>query len=94
VFGTVMVARSSASLEAIRAVVAEWRTELGDEHGFVDERVLVGDDGLFVMTVRFRDRAAYQGLADDPRQDVWWRERMAPLLEGEPSWFDGEWHDV
>jgi hypothetical protein len=93
-YGTVMISRSNAPIERIREVVAEWRASIGDAAGFVDERVLVGDNGQVVACVRFRERAAYEALADLPAQDVWWQETMQPLLEGEVSWIDGNWHDL
>jgi hypothetical protein len=43
--------------------------------------------------VRFNSKAEYEALADDPRQDEWWRTQMMPLLDGEPEWVDGEWRD-
>jgi hypothetical protein len=93
-YGTVMIGRSSASVDDWRSMMDEWRRDIGDAAGFVDERVLVGDDGRIVMVVRFRDEAAYKALSDDPAQDAWWSERIAPTLEGEPEWIDGHWHDL
>jgi hypothetical protein len=50
------------------------------------------DDGQTVISVVFfESKDAYQRLASDPAQDVFWRERSAPLLDGEPQWFDGTW---
>ena len=43
-----------------------------------------------MATVFFRDRAAYQALADDPEQDSWWQDRMAPHL-ADVRWIDGTW---
>jgi hypothetical protein len=94
VYGTVMLGRSTASLEQIRPLFDRWVDEIGREAGFVDERVLDAGDGRIVMCVRFRDQAAYQALADNPRQHEWWTSTMAPLLDGEPEWIDGHWHDV
>lgn len=93
-YGTVMISRSSTPVAEMRGLMDEWRAAIGDAAGFVDERVLLADDGGLVMCVRFRDRAAYEALADNPEQDVWWREKMLPLLEGDVTWIDGDWHDV
>ncbi len=93
-YGTVMISRSSTPIEVMQALLNEWRTTIGDAAGFVDQRALVTDDGRVVMCVRFRDRAAYEALADHPDQDTWWREKLAPLLEGEVTWIDGDWHDL
>jgi hypothetical protein len=58
----------------------------------VREETIVGDDGqTLISVVFFESKDAYQRLASDPAQDVFWRERLAPLLDGEPQWFyDGE----
>lgn len=93
-YGTVMIARTSASVEDMRSVVADWSRAIGSSAGFVDERCLVTDDGRVVMCVRFRDRAAYEALSNLPEQSVWWESRMRPLLEDEPVWIDGSWHDL
>jgi hypothetical protein len=93
-YGTIMVARSSASVEDMRALLSEWARTIGNAAGFVDERALVTDDGRVVTCVRFRDRAAYEALADNPEQAAWWESTMAPLLDGEPEWIDGFWHDL
>jgi hypothetical protein len=47
-----------------------------------------------VVCVRFRDRASYEALAENPEQDAWWRREMEPLLDGELTWIDGDWHDI
>lgn len=93
-FGTVMLGRSSAPVDQMRDLMDVWRKEIGDAAGFVDERALVTDDGRIVVCVRFRDRAAYEALAENPAQDAWWRREMEPLLEGEVTWIDGDWHDL
>lgn len=93
-FGTVMVARSSATVEDMRALVSTWAEAIGTAAGFLDERCLVTDDGRVVMCVRFRDRASYEALSDNPEQAAWWEQRMQPLLDGEPQWIDGAWHDL
>jgi hypothetical protein len=93
-YGTVMIARSTADPAAMREMLATWTEAIGRDAGYVDQRVLRTDDGMIVGCVRFRDEAAYKALADNPAQDVWWRDNMLPLLDGEPQWFDGQWHDM
>ena len=93
-FGTVMIGRSSATVEQVRGVVADWAAQIGNAAGFVDERYLVADDGRVVMSVRFVDRASYEALANNPAQDIWWESVLRPLLDGDPEWIDGYWHDV
>ncbi len=44
-----------------------------------------------VMTVFFDERGGFKALADDPVQERWYEERLAPALEGEPQWLDGHW---
>jgi len=60
--------------------------------GFQGSYSLLGDDGTTVVTcVTFESKAQYMSLADSPAQDEWWQSTMAPLLDGDPQWFDGEW---
>jgi hypothetical protein len=89
-----MIGRSAASVQTMSNLIAEWARDIGVDSGFVDERVLQGSDGQFVVCVRFTDRAAYEALADNPKQAAWWATVMEPILEGEPNWIDGEWHDL
>jgi hypothetical protein len=90
VYGTVMVGRLRAGVEDMQKVNEEW-LDLRVP-GFVKEETLAGDDGRTVVSVVFfESKEAYQRLASDPAQDAFWRERLAPLLDGEPQWFDGAW---
>lgn len=93
-FGTVMIGRSATSVEHMRSLVADWSSQMGSTAGFVDERALVTDDGRVVMCVRFVDRASYEALADNPAQAAWWEANLKPLLDGDPEWIDGHWHDI
>jgi hypothetical protein len=89
-YGTVMVGRLRGTLEEVQKVNDEW-LDLRVP-GFVREETLLGDDGRTVISVVFfESREAYERLANDPRQDEFWRTRMLPLLDGEPQWFDGTW---
>jgi len=42
-----------------------------------------------ILAVVFRDKESYMANADDPSQDENYR-RMVKLLEGPPTWDDGE----
>jgi hypothetical protein len=91
-YGTVMIARlrpgsPDDALEAGRRWVAERAPVV---RGFEDEWVMVGDDGTLVLAVRFASKEDYVALADDPAQDTWWQEHMAPILE-DVRWVDGTW---
>lgn len=94
-YGTVMIGTLAGSpqegIEAVRRDLAAWVEDIGRDAGFVDELVLQADDGRVVMAVRFASREAYRALADDPRQDEWYRNRLRPLLSGDPEWIDGTW---
>jgi hypothetical protein len=92
-YGTLMIGRPAVDVMTMRDAAREWASTRGDI-GFVDERVLVADDGRVAVAVRFASREDYERLAEDPRQDKWWSEVMAPMLAGEPEWIDGEWMDV
>ena len=92
-YGTVMIGTLKTSREEAEKVMQAWLDERsGQVAGFVAAGLLFGDDGTSVVNyAQFESRAAYAKLADDPAQDEWWRTRMAPLLDGEPQWIDGDW---
>lgn len=90
-YGTVMIGKLKGSFEDIDRVVRDWNIDR-KVPGFVRSEVILGDDGTTVVNcVWFESREHYMQLADDPEQDKWWREKMAPLLDGEPQWVDGTW---
>ncbi len=92
-YGTVMTARlaASASLDDWQKSLEEWKRER-NVPGFAAEYTLLGDDGRTIVScVIFESKDAYLALADDPEQDTWWRERVMPLLDGDPQWVDGSW---
>ncbi len=92
-YGTTMIATTKSNRQEIQAAFDDWLRERAPHiTGFVDAGVLYSDDGLTVINwARFSDREAYQALSDDPAQEAFWLARLAPLLEGEPRWVDGEW---
>lgn len=91
-YGTVMIGKVAAgvSVDDYRKAADEWR-QARPTVGFVDELVLLDDGGRLVLAVRFESKEAYLALADDPGQDEWWTTVMAPMLDGEPEWIDGDW---
>jgi hypothetical protein len=89
-YGTVMTATLTGSFTALQEAAEQW-VEQRRVDGFLDEEVMLAKDGrTVVVTVFFRDQAAYDALADDPDQDRWWTERMAPHLT-DVTWLDGTW---
>lgn len=89
-YGTVMIATLTGSLEDLRQASKAWETDSAAP-GYIGEDILVGDDGTTVVTaVRFESKAQYVALADNPAQDEWWQSTMAPLLT-DVRWIDGEW---
>jgi hypothetical protein len=92
-YGTTMIATTSATRTEIEQAFAAWMAERAPYvRGFVDAGVQLSDDGgTLVNWVRFTDRGAYETLADDPAQDAFFTARLAPLIDGEPRWIDGEW---
>lgn len=89
-YGTVMVGRLRAAPEELDRVNREWLERRAP--GFVRSDALITDDGKTVVSIAvFESQEAYRRLAADPAQDAFWRERIAPLLDGEPQWFDGVW---
>lgn len=90
-YGTVMIATLKGSADALRAASKQWEAD-AEAPGYVGEDVLVADDGqTVVVAVRFASKEQYQALADDPKQDEWWRTVMQPLLADDVRWIDGEW---
>jgi hypothetical protein len=92
-YGTVTVGHLAVPFEQFERVGKQWEAERGNKvEGFLGEDVLRCDDQrTVVIAVRFTDRNAYKRLGDDPLQDEWWRTQMAPCLDGEVQWFDGDW---
>lgn len=92
-YGTVMIATLTGSMDAVRRAAAEW-VEHRAAAGFLCEEVLLADDGsTVVVPVFFDSKQAYDRLADDPSQDTWWREQMAPHLD-DVKWIDGTWEQA
>lgn len=90
-YGTVMIATLTGSIDDLRTASKAWETE-AEAPGYVGEDILVGDDGkTVVVAVRFASKEQYMALADDPKQDEWWRTAMQPLLADDVRWIDGEW---
>lgn len=94
-YGTTMIASLKGDRAAMERELSAWVATRGPEvAGFVDARLLFADDGKTVVnTVRFASREDYELLADDPRQDAWYTERILPLIEGEARWIDGDWFE-
>ena len=93
-YGTVMIAKPAVSIDEMRARSEKWEADRGSVVGYVDQWVMATDDGRIIMAVRFESKEKYVALADDPKQDEWWRNEMMPLLDGDPEWIDGEWLDI
>jgi hypothetical protein len=94
-YGTTMIASLKGDRAAMERELSAWVAVRGPEvPGFLDARLLFADDGTTVVnTVRFASREDYERLADDPRQDEWYTERIRPLIEGEARWIDGDWFE-
>jgi hypothetical protein len=90
-YGTVMIAKMKVSAEQLREAGAAWVAQRGQSRGYVDQWVMQADDGRVILAVRFDSKDAYSKLSDDPAQDEWYQKVMAPNMDGEPEWIDGEW---
>lgn len=89
-YGTVMTATLVGTADQVRSVAEEW-AQKRQVPGFRREEILVTDDErAVVVAVFFDSREDYQRLADDPEQDTWWTEQMAPLVS-DVTWTDGTW---
>jgi len=94
-YGTIMIGKlaSGASVSDWRKGLEDWKRER-NVSGFQGEYTLIGDDGRAIVScVTFESKDSYRRLADDPAQDKWYQERVAPLLESNPQWIDGTWVD-
>ena len=97
-YGTVMIGRlrdpaDAPRVEAMSALIREWIEERRVP-GFLHQDLMVSEDGATVVAATYFDsKANYDALADDPEQDRWYTERLAPMLDGEPQWLDGYWTD-
>jgi hypothetical protein len=91
VFGTVgrMKVKPGKMDELVRLMTD---SEGANAKGFRFSSLLVADEGNeAVVTVVFEDKDSYFAMVHDPKTDENFGKIMA-LLEGEPSWTDGEWH--
>ena len=91
-YGTAMVGKARGDANEVVQALMDWHAERAPKiDGFVSAGVVVSPDGRVVNYAEFESRDAYEKLGQDAEQDKWWRERMAPLLDGEPEWIDGDW---
>jgi L-rhamnose mutarotase len=91
-YGTIMIGKLKKSGTGQALVDAAKKWEERKVPGFQGSYTLFGDDGATVVScVSFESKDKYLSLADDPAQDEWWRTTMAPMLDGDPQWIDGEW---
>lgn len=92
-YGTVMTATLQVPLERWLEELRAWTLERRTP-GFLSEQTLLADDGrTLVSAVCFADEASYRRLAEDPAQDTWWTERVAPLVT-DVRWIDGTWQQT
>ena len=91
-YGTIMIGKlkTPGSGQVLVDAAKKWEDRKVD--GFQGSYSLLSDDGSTVVScVTFETKEKYLALADDPGQDEWWQSTMAPLLNGDPQWIDGEW---
>ena len=92
-YGSVMIATLTGSLDQVRRATVDW-VEHRAAAGFLAEEVMLADDGTTVVApVFFASKQDYERLADDPDQDAWWHEQMAPHLT-DVRWIDGTWQEA
>ena len=91
-YGTIMVGKLKKAGTGQSLVDAGKKWEERKVPGFQATYTLLGDDGTTVVScVTFESKEKYVALFNDPAQDEWWRTVMAPMLDGDPQWVDGEW---
>lgn len=92
-YGTTMIGKLASGVHAddLGKELEAWR-DARQAKGWVDGHIMLANDGETIVTVAlFESKDDYMRLADDPEQDRWWGEHMAPKLDGEPRWIDGTW---
>jgi len=91
-YGTIMIGKLKTPGSGQLLVDAAKKWEERNVDGFQGSYSLLSDDGTMVVScITFASKEKYLALADDPGQDDWWQSTMAPLLDGDPQWIDGEW---
>ena len=91
-YGTIMIGTLKTPGTGQELVEAGKQWEQRKVPGFQGDHTLLADDGVTVVScVTFESKESYLALAERPEQDEWWRTVMAPMLDGEPTWIDGEW---
>jgi hypothetical protein len=91
-YGTIMIGKLKKPGTGQALVDAGKKWEERKVPGFQGTYTLLGDDGTMVVAcVTFESKEKYVALANDSAQDEWWRTVMAPMLDGDPQWIDGEW---
>lgn len=90
-FVTVFTFRAKAGEEnSVVALHEEWRRDrLAKAKGFISGELLRGvkDQREFVDIAHFESEEASQVVANDPKQDAWYR-RLVGLSEAEPIFTD------
>ena len=92
-YGTTMIGRlaDGVSGDQIRDSLQRWEKER-NVAGYQSAHILIDEEGRRVINVAiFDSKDSYLKLADDPEQDRWYREELAPFLDGDPEWIDGTW---
>lgn len=92
-YGTIAIGRAKPGHEDALLEVVEnwWKERVGKVDGAVSSEVRRSDSdpSQFFVIVTFRSKEQYVANANDPEQDVWYRQ-LAEHLTGDPQWLDGE----
>ncbi|MGH2726186.1 MAG: putative quinol monooxygenase [Actinomycetota bacterium] len=88
-FGTVgRLKVKPGKLDELIKTMNEDQREVDGSLGYYVYKV-EGKENELILAVAFRDKESYFKTADDPAQDESYR-KMVALLDGPPSWEDGE----
>ena len=88
-FGTVgRLKVKPGKLDELIALMNSAQREVDGSLGYYLYKV-EGKENELILAVVFRDKESYFKNADDPSQDENYR-KMVALLEGPPTWEDGE----
>jgi hypothetical protein len=95
-YGTVVIGtlKDGVKPSQVIEVTRDWLAQRAPAvSGFIDNWVLVADDGSTIVAgARFASKADYDKLGDDPAQDAWYQAHYAPAFDGELRWVDGVVH--
>ena len=89
-YGTVVIATLVGDLSSLQRALEQWAAQRQPPGFLVDELMVTHDGWTVVFAVFFENRDAFRRLLEDPEQDRWYTEQIAPHIVDE-VWIVGTW---